>query len=86
MIEAGYPDFVVLESWALVAPAATPAGPARRLRAEAVKVLQQPDIVERYTTQGLTLAPSTPERLREIMAAEIKKYADIVKRAGIKAN
>jgi tripartite-type tricarboxylate transporter receptor subunit TctC len=86
MAESGYADFVVLESWALVAPARTPAEPARRLRAEAVKVLQQPDIIERYTAQGLTLAPSTPEKLREIMMAEIKKYADIVKRAGIKAN
>jgi tripartite-type tricarboxylate transporter receptor subunit TctC len=86
MAESGYAGFVVLESWALVAPAGTPPDAARRLRAEAVKVLQQPDIVERYTAQGLTLAPSTPERLREIMATEVKNYADIVKRAGIKAN
>ena len=86
MVESGFPDFVILESWGLVAPAGTPADAARRLRAEAVKVLQQPDIVARYTAQGLTLAPSTPERLREIMAGEIRKYRDIIQRAGIKAN
>ena len=86
MAEAGFPDFDITEAWGLVAPAGTPADAARRLRAEAVKVLQHPDIVERYTAQGLTLIPTTPERLREMMVAEIKKYRDIIQRAGIKAN
>jgi tripartite-type tricarboxylate transporter receptor subunit TctC len=86
MAQAGYANFDILESWALVAPAGTPPDAARRLRAEAVKVLQQPEIVARYTAQGLKLAPSTPERLREIMAGEIRKYRDIIQRAGIKAN
>ena len=86
MAQAGYANFDMLESWGLVAPAGTQPDAARRLRAEAVKVLQQPDIVARYTAQGLTLAPSTPERLREIMAGEIRKYRDIIQRAGIKAN
>jgi tripartite-type tricarboxylate transporter receptor subunit TctC len=86
LAEAGFPDFDIYESWGLVAPAGTPADAAHRLRAEAVKVLQQPDIIERYTAQGLTLAPSTPERLREIIVGEINKYRDIIRRAGIKAN
>ncbi|MCE9641149.1 MAG: tripartite tricarboxylate transporter substrate binding protein [Betaproteobacteria bacterium] len=86
MIESGFPDFDIIEAWGLVAPVGTPADAARRLRAEAVKILQQPDIVERYGAQGLTFVPTTPERLREIMVAEIKKYRDIIQRAGIKAN
>ena len=86
MAEAGFADVYVLESWGLVAPAATPSDAARRLRAEAVKVLQRPDIMERYTAQGVALLPTTPERLREIMANEIKMYRDIIQRAGIKAN
>ena len=86
MAESGFPNFDILESWGLVVPAGTPPDAARRLRAEAVKVLSQPDIVERYSAQGLTFAPSTPERLREIMVAEIRKYRDIIQRAGIKAN
>ncbi|MEO8442036.1 MAG: tripartite tricarboxylate transporter substrate-binding protein [Betaproteobacteria bacterium] len=86
MEESGFANFDILESWGLVAPVGTPPGAARRLHAEAVKVLSQPPIVERYSAQGLTFAPSTPERLREIMVAEIKKYRDIIQRAGIKAN
>ncbi len=86
MEECGFANFDILESWGLVAPAGTPPGAARRVRVEAVKVLSQRDIVERYGAQGLTFAPSTPEQLREIMVAEIKKYRDIIQRAGIKAN
>jgi tripartite-type tricarboxylate transporter receptor subunit TctC len=86
MIESGFPDFDITESWGLLAPVGTPPEAARRLRAEAVKVLQQPDIIERYGAQGLTMVPTTPERLHEIMVGEIKKYRDIIQRAGIKAN
>jgi tripartite-type tricarboxylate transporter receptor subunit TctC len=86
MAEAGFPDFDITESWGLIAPVGTPDNAARRLRAEAVKVLEQPENVQRYTAQGLTLMSSTPERLRDIMISEIKKYRDIIQRAGIKAN
>jgi tripartite-type tricarboxylate transporter receptor subunit TctC len=86
MAESGFPDFAITESWGLLAPVGTPADAARRLRAEAVKVLQQPDIIERYGAQGLTFIPTTPERLREIMVGEIRNYRDIIQRAGIKAN
>ena len=86
MGEAGYGNFDITESWGLVVPAGTPPDAVRRLRAEAVKVISQPEIIERYGAQGLTFVPSTPERLREIMVAEIAKYRDIITRAGIKAN
>ena len=86
MIEAGFANFVLLESWGLVATPGTPPDAARRLRAEAVKILQQPATAERYTAQGITLVPTTPEELRNIMTTEIRKYQDIVKRSGAKAN
>jgi tripartite-type tricarboxylate transporter receptor subunit TctC len=86
MTEAGFAQFVLLESWGLVATPGTPPDATRRLRAEAVKILQQPATVERYTAQGIALVPTTPEELRNIMTAEIRKYQDIVKRSGAKAN
>jgi tripartite-type tricarboxylate transporter receptor subunit TctC len=86
MTEAGFANFQLLESWGLVTTPGTPPAAARRLRAEAVKALQQPAIVERYSAQGIALLPTTPEQLREIMVGEIRKYRDIIQRAGIKAN
>jgi tripartite-type tricarboxylate transporter receptor subunit TctC len=86
MAEAGFANVYLLESWGLVAPAGTPPDAARRLRAEAVKAMQQPQIVERYTAQGISLLPSTPEGLRDSMAGEIRKYREIIQRAGITPN
>jgi tripartite-type tricarboxylate transporter receptor subunit TctC len=69
-----------------VAPAGTPPEIASRIRGDAVKVMQRPEFAERYAAQGLEIVPSTPEQLRELMVAEIRKYRNVIQRAGIKAN
>ena len=84
MTEQGFANFYMLESWGVVVPAQTPPQVAQRLRNELVKILQQPELVERYGAQGLDIAPSSPEELRQFMIAEINKYRDIIKRANIK--
>jgi tripartite-type tricarboxylate transporter receptor subunit TctC len=86
MVESGVPDFYLMESWGLVAPAATPPDIARRIRNEAVKVMKQPEFTERYAAQGLEIVPSTSEELRAFMIAEITKYRNVIQRAGIKGN
>ena len=86
MVESEYPGFYMMESWGLVVPARTSPDAARRLRSEAVKILQQPEIVERVGVLGLDLVASTPEQLREYMVAEINKYRDVITKAGIKIN
>lgn len=83
MAESGYPDFYVIEPWGLLAPAGTPLAIVRRLATEAVKTLQQPERVQRLASQGVELAPSTPQQLTAFMEAEIKKYHDVIQRAGI---
>ena len=86
VVDDNEPDFVMIESWGLVTPAGIPADAARRLRAETVKILQQRELVDRINAQGLELAASTPEQLRDFMVAEIRKYRDVIQRAGIKVN
>jgi tripartite-type tricarboxylate transporter receptor subunit TctC len=86
VVESGVPEFYIMESWGLVAPAGTPPEIAYRIRSDAVKVMQRPEFAERYAAQGLEIVPSTPEQLRDMMVAEIKKYRNVIQRAGIKAN
>jgi len=83
MAESGYPDFYIIESWGLLAPAGTPPEIVRRLAIETVKILQQPDRVRRLASQGVELAPTTPRQLTAFMEAEIEKYRDVIQRAGI---
>lgn len=85
MVEAGYPDFYMIESFGLLAPAGTPAAVVQRLNAETVKALREPGLVKHLAAQGVELVPDTPDQLRAFMTEEINKYRDIIQRGGIKA-
>jgi tripartite-type tricarboxylate transporter receptor subunit TctC len=41
--------------------------------------------VESFAKQGATATPSTPDELRAQIAEEVKRWAAVVKDAGIKA-
>jgi tripartite-type tricarboxylate transporter receptor subunit TctC len=78
MVESGVPDYVVTAWQALVGPAGLPGTIVGRLNTELVHVLQEPAVVERLRTVGNEAKPSTPEQLRERMAADIAKWTAVV--------
>ena len=85
LAEAGLPGFEI-ESWfGLLAPAGTPAAIVSRLNAETVKVLGRADVQQTLGSQGLELAPGTPEQFAAHIRSEIAKFSKIAKSAGIKA-
>jgi tripartite-type tricarboxylate transporter receptor subunit TctC len=84
MIESGFPNFVMAESWGLLGPAGLPQAPTRRLHDALAVVLKQPDVVKRLDEQGVELSTSTPQQLREYIRAEIRKYRDVIVAAKIK--
>ena len=84
MIESGFPNFVMAESWGLLSPAGLPAAPARRLHEGMGTVLKQPDVVRRLDDQGVELSTSTPQQLREYIRSEIRKYREVILAANIK--
>jgi tripartite-type tricarboxylate transporter receptor subunit TctC len=86
MAESGYPGFYMIESFGLLAPAGTPVEIVRRLNAETVKALKEPELVQRMTVLGVELVPSTPQQLGVFIESEIRKYRDIIQRAGITAD
>lgn len=83
--EAGYPQLETTNWSGIVVPALTPAATVTRLNAEIVRALRTPELQERFRTQGLSSAPSTPEEFQALLASEASRYADVVRRAGIKA-
>ncbi|MSQ50242.1 MAG: tripartite tricarboxylate transporter substrate binding protein [Betaproteobacteria bacterium] len=66
------------------APAGTPREIVMRLATEIQKVMQTPDIKERYVTLGLNPVSSTPDEFAAFMRGEQSRYATIIKDAGIK--
>ena len=85
MAESGFPGFEVTSWYAVLVPTGTPAGIVNRLREEAGKALQRPDVLQVMAAQGLEAETSTAKELASRMAAERKTWAEVVKAAGIKA-
>lgn len=82
--ESGYPGFEVTPVAGLFVPAKTSKDIIARLNTEVRKVLDTSDVRERFATQGVVAGGSTPEELGAILAAEIAKWAKVIKAAGIR--
>ena len=83
--EGGLPGFEAVSWYALLAPAGTPKEVTSKLQAEVARILQMPDIREKLAAQGGEGVGNTPEQLSALLRGESARYADIVKRANIKA-
>ena len=84
VIESGLTDFVLIGWYGLLAPAGTPASIVNRLSADLAKTLRFADVRERLNGLGLEIESSTPEEFGRFMAAEIEKYAKVVRSANIR--
>ena len=71
--------------YGFVAPAATPKDVVAKLSTEMVRILRQPDVVERLAGQGAEPVASSPEEFTAFIRSEIDKWAKLVKAANMKA-
>jgi tripartite-type tricarboxylate transporter receptor subunit TctC len=83
--EAGVPGYSTTTWYGLLAPAATPAAVIDRLAAASNKAVMSPDIRERILADGAEPIGSSPAVFQKHLAAEIAKWAKVVKAAGVKA-
>jgi tripartite-type tricarboxylate transporter receptor subunit TctC len=82
--ESGYPGFVSTNFFGLFAPAATPRDILTRLHAASVKVLAQPDLAERFASQGAEIVANKPEEAMTMLKQDISKWAEVAKKSGAK--
>ncbi|WP_458763699.1 tripartite tricarboxylate transporter substrate binding protein [Cupriavidus basilensis] len=83
--ESGFPGFDVQSWFSLAAPAGTPRPVIERLNSALNKVLAAPDVRQRLQDLAATPEPGSPEQLRRLIAAETKRWHDVVKQSGAKA-
>ena len=83
MVEAGLPGFESVGSYALLAPAGTSKDIVAYLNRETNAVLQLADLKEKLVVAGIDPAGSTPEALDAFTKAEVVKWAQVIKAAGI---
>ena len=84
MMEAGLKDFEVVNYFALFAPPKTPAAIAQRLRDEIAQAVAAPDMVEQFAKQGMAPVANQPDDFAKHLEAELTRWAQVIKDAGIK--
>jgi tripartite-type tricarboxylate transporter receptor subunit TctC len=81
--EAGVPGYALTAWAAAFVPAKTPKPVVDRLHAALDAALADTAVRDALLRAGIEPMTSTPEALRSFVTSEIKKWADIVKAAGI---
>jgi tripartite-type tricarboxylate transporter receptor subunit TctC len=82
--ESGLPNYDSLGWFGLFAPAATPPAVVARISADARMVLASDDLRKRLAEQGAEPAPSTPEAFGAFVNADVAKWIELARKAGIK--
>jgi tripartite-type tricarboxylate transporter receptor subunit TctC len=82
--EMGYKDLVATIWFSLSGPAGMPTDVVERLNAEVRKALDAPDTRERLRPEGIEPGRLTAAEFSAFVAAEVKRWAPIVKASGAK--
>jgi tripartite-type tricarboxylate transporter receptor subunit TctC len=81
--ESGIADFNVASWNALAAPARTPNEIVARLNKEINAALASPDVKARLAELGVEARGGTPAEARELLANEIRRWSEVIAKAGI---
>ena len=82
--EAGVPGFEVVQWFGMFAPANTPRDIIARLNTGIVRTLQDPGVKEHFVSDGAEPVGGTPEQFAAVIAADLKKWARVIRDARIK--
>ena len=86
MSSSGLPGYESVNFTAVFAPAKTPATHIRRLNHEIVRVLNQPEVKEKFFNAGAEVIGNSPEQAAATIKSEMIRMSKVIKDAGIRAN
>jgi tripartite-type tricarboxylate transporter receptor subunit TctC len=84
-VESGVPGLVAVNWWGVLLPVGTPRAIVDKFHDDLVKVMQQPELKEKFASLGVDAVSGTPAELAAYLKSEKAKYAKLIKEAGIKA-
>jgi tripartite-type tricarboxylate transporter receptor subunit TctC len=79
------PGFEVVGWYGVSAPAKLPKPLLDKIHAAVVSLVKSPEFIKIMRDNGSEAVSSTPEAFRQFQLADMKKWAEVVKRAGIQA-
>ena len=84
--EAGVADYEVNVWFGLLATAGTPPEVVARINAETVRVLNLPEVKERFRGLGVDVIAGSPEQFAQHLKSEIAKWGKVVQEAKIRVD
>lgn len=81
--EVGMPDLLIQNWYGMIAPAGTPANIVAALNHATNEAMNDPQVKQKLAEQGLTVAGDTPEQFRGFIDSETKRWAKVIKDAGV---
>ncbi len=84
LIAETVPGFAAMSIIGVIAPAGVPRDLVKRIGADIGRAVKSPELTERMVALGMEPVGSAPEEYDALIKVEIAKWADVVKRAGIK--
>jgi tripartite-type tricarboxylate transporter receptor subunit TctC len=84
--ELGLPGVEINFMFGVVAPAGTPRDVVTKLNAEFTQAMADPEVRQTFARQAVEASPGTPEAFGALVAAEARRWKDIVAKTGFKAN
>src|SRR5262252_10871086 len=84
--ELGYPELTASIWFSLSGPAGMPPEIVNKLNAEVRRALKAPDVRERLRPEGIEPGDLDPQQFTAFVAAELKRWAPIVRASGAQAD
>jgi tripartite-type tricarboxylate transporter receptor subunit TctC len=84
--EAGANGFEEVGGHMIMVPGATPKEIVSHLHRELVKALQSPDVLTRLKNEGAEVVGNTPDQAAAIVRRDLDKWADVIRRTGIRVD
>ena len=85
--EAGLPALEVSSTFGVLVPAGTPAAIVAQLNAALAKIVESPEVKEKFLAQGVYALPSTtPAKATEHLRTEVSRWEKVIKEANITAD
>ena len=82
--DSGFPGYEISVWYGILAPANTPPMVVSRLHTEISRIVQLPDIRERWAALGAEPLHNTPEQFAAFLKSDLGKWAKVVRDSGAK--
>ena len=84
--ESGVPGYEASLWYAFIGPANIPADIVQKLNTEIAAAIRLPEVRDRLSGEGVDARSSTPNELARLMASDVKRWAGVIQRIGVRVD